>query len=477
MRKKISLFTLFLSLCLLFTGCGQTELQEAEERIQEKETDLSSRQEEFCAFLNEVNESRRAIYCDGKAPVLDESWTQELADDFCEEEIKNLLTEKTSCSVSPEEAADDVNTFFLLLKNCYGAYDYFGSDEVFLPILDEVLSRLPEEGEVSPSDLERLLTRQLSPILIDGHFTIGDSRLGTAHDKTMYYVDGVYFDDPGDIDPALVKPTIDGEGRLCLGLATLATPTEAVFLPASLEIEGQTLSLQWERDTAAFWDRKDSFIETALDDGTPMLISHAMWGKQSQLDRLAECGSDYADSPVLVLDVRGNGGGSDLYINEWFNGYAGQYPDQRLAFAQKLSAANLLVYQSQLNDEVDIDPCWDSGTNIGTWVEHEGVTLVLQDKGTASSGETAVGNLRTLENTLFLGSNTSGCSLVYNNFHFYLPNSHLDVRFGTGLILRDTEENIDGQGLLPDIWVPSSDATDAAGRMIKYYGLNGDNIE
>ena len=121
MRKKISLFTLFLSLCLLFTGCGQAGSQEAEERIQEEETDLSSRQKEFYAFLNEVNESRRAIYCDGKAPVLDENWTQKLADDFSDEEIKNLLTEKTSCSVSPEEAADDVKTFFTLLKNCYGA--------------------------------------------------------------------------------------------------------------------------------------------------------------------------------------------------------------------------------------------------------------------------------------------------------------------------------------------------------------------
>lgn len=486
--KPIALIALVLTLCLLFTGCGQADQQETEaspspveagesgdgDETEFSSTDLSSRQEEFYAFLNEVNESRRAIYSDGEAPELDESWTQELADDFSEEEIKNLLLEKPSCSVSAEEAAADVKTFFTLLKNCYGAYDYFGGDEVFLPIQEEVLAGLPAEGTVSPSALEHILVEQLSPILFDGHFSIGGSRLGTAHDKYMYYVDGVYFDDTGDIDPELVKPTIDGEGRLRLGLRTLATSAEAEALPTSLKIEGHTLSLQWEKDIAKVG--RIAFKETELEDGTPWLISRAMWGEQSQLDRLADCGAEYAESPVLVLDVRGNGGGSDNYINEWFNGYAGQYAERRLAYAVKLSTANLLIYNLK-GMKIIADPGWDCSGSAGTWVEHEGITLVFQDKNTASSGETAVSNMRTLENTLFLGSNTSGCSLTPANINFCLPNSHLRVYFGTRLLLRDNGENLDCRGFLPDIWVPSNDAADAAERMISYYGLSGADTE
>ena len=43
----------------------------------------------------------------------------------------------------------------------------------------------------------------------------------------MYYVPDLYFDDPEGLDPDLVKPTIDEEGRLRLTLAVTATPEAA----------------------------------------------------------------------------------------------------------------------------------------------------------------------------------------------------------------------------------------------------------
>ena len=58
-----------------------------------------------------------------------------------------------------------------------------------------------------------------------------------------------------------------------------------------------------------------------------------------------------------------------------------------------------------------------------------------------------------------------------NNQTYYLPNSGLAIQFGTGLTLF-SEENADGYGFTPDLWVPPEDALDAVARVCEHYGLN-----
>ena len=89
---------------------------------------------------------------------------------------------------------------------------------------------------------------------------------------------------------------------------------------------------------------------------------------------------------------------------------------------------------------------WDIQMEDGRWVEREGYTFLLTDRITASSGETAVEFLHTVENTLTVGIPTSGCSLGANHIDFYLPNTGLRLYFGTGLSFNETMENRDGVG-------------------------------
>lgn len=449
------------------------------------EQTMEERQREFLSFLAEVNAQRRAIYDDPEPPRLEEAWTPDLSGlegMFTEEQMDALLTNPGGAESSSaithifaDFAAEDVETAFSLLKHSYGAYDYFGGDGVFLPIKEAVLEALPREGLVSTRDLEALLAEYLAPVLVDGHFTIGSTPMRSSHIRYMYYVDDLYFDEAGGIDPALVKPTVDGEGRLRLCLAALATPEEAEALPDTLAVQGAELSLSWRQDARSVRSGSDIFTESTLPDGTPLLTSTAMYAstkaQQVQLDRLAACGAEYAGAPVLVLDVRNNGGGSDQYINSWFTGYAGQSPDRRLAYAQKRSPLNRYLYNTRWSYGLPDVTTWYRYSSPGQFVEHDGLTLVLQNKGTASSGETVVENLRTLENTIFIGSSTLGCALVPNNGCFYLPHSGLSLYFGTCLLLTDDGENRDGAGFSPDLWVPSDRAGDAAERMIEYYGL------
>lgn len=481
---------LALLLCLLLlAGCGGNPYRDIPAP---PEQPPEERQAEFLTFLKAVNDRRQAVFADQEAPLLDESWTPELTDldsDFTQEEQNALLQVldpldptpelREAVPVTVEEARSDVDLAFRLLRHSYGAYDYFGGDEVFLPLKEAALAALPEEGTVSPEELEKALADALGPVLVDGHFSIGGTFFQEIHRQYMYYVPDLYFDDPEGLDPDLVKPTIDEEGRLRLTLATTSTPeTAESLLPETATIQGTAVVLSWKPDGTTGNRGEDVFKESTFLNGVPLLTSTRMMAdseqQQEQLERLATCGGEYADAPVLVLDLRSNIGGNSGYIESWFAGYTGQAASTRAARAIKLSPLNrqlYLTYIAPLMDMPEVSSLWWKTTSPGTVTPREGLTLVLQDKGTGSSGETAVRLMRTVENTLTIGGCTSGSCLTPNVFSFYLPHSGVTVRFGTGLGLYEDMTNRDGKGWLPDLWVPSGQAQERARKMIEYYGL------
>lgn len=481
---------LALLLCLLLlAGCGGNPYRDIPAP---PEQPPEERQAEFLTFLKAVNDRRQAVFADQEAPLLDESWTPELTDldsNFTQEEQNALLQVldpidptpelREAVPVTVEEARSDVDLAFRLLRHSYGAYDYFGGDGVFLPLKEAALAALPEEGTVSPEELEKALADALGPVLVDGHFSIGGTFFQEIHRQYTYYVPDLYFDDPEGLDPDLVKPTIDEEGRLRLTLAVTATPEAAEsLLPEAAAIQGINVALSWKQDGTTGNRGEDVFKESTFLNGVPLLTSTLMMAdseqQQEQLERLATCGGEYADAPVLVLDLRGNIGGNSGYIESWFAGYTGQAASTRAARAIKLSPLNrqlYLTYIAPLMDMPEVSSLWWKTTSPGTVTPREGLTLVLQDKGTGSSGETAVRLMRTVENTLTIGGCTSGSCLTPNVFSFYLPHSGVTVRFGTGLGLYEDMTNRDGKGWVPDLWVPSGQAQERARKMIEYYHL------
>ena len=108
------------------------------------------------------------------------------------------------------------------------------------------------------------------------------------------------------------------------------------------------------------------------------------------------------------------------------------------------------------------------------WAERSGPVFFLQDKGVASSGETAVRNFRAAADVLFIGGPTLGCDLTPNNIRLYLPHSGLPCFFGTGIGFGETAENRDGVGYLPDLWVEPTQAMALTKKLIEYYGLNAE---
>lgn len=384
-----------------------------------------------------------------------------------DEEMDALTTRPASWpeTLTREELLADLDTCFRLLKTTYGAYGYFGGDGVFLPLRDAVRAEL--EGLETPTvnDLVGLLYRSLSPILIDGHFELAGNAMREEHVKYLYYVPRVYLDDLTGLDMAYIKPTVNLDGAITYGF--FAMSHDGTDLPATVgEYE-----LRWQR-AGNFEKTSDTLFEETEREGVPVLVSRSMVARnpalEPQLERFATCGSEYTGKTFL-FDLRGNSGGSDIWVADWFESWTGQSAEPRAAFGHKYSRLACRLQPGYYPAEKT--GAWKTYVSDGVWTPNSGLVFALTDKGVASSGESAVRFLRSAENVLFVGGPTAGFALVPNNLDFYLPNSKVWLYFGTGLSFAETAENLDGVGYLPDLWVNPPDAQDAVLRLIEHYGL------
>lgn len=370
-----------------------------------------------------------------------------------------------------EQAREDVETAFTLLRTTYGAYEYFGGDQVFDGLREDALARLEEADPGLPlaDVVAEALYTVLSPVVRDGHFAVGRRHLIEPYELNTYYVPGVYIDTPAGLSEDYIKPTIGPDGAITYGF--FAMSKDGSDLPDTLGDH----ELNWAlcESASSYSYSREVFYEGQCQ-GIPMLESRHMSAStpegEAQLERFASCGGEYADAPLLIFDVRGNPGGSDHWLMSWFEGWTGQPAQPHRVFGHRYSQLSCKHHGPSYYPTERMGT-WDIQMEDGRWVEREGYTFLLTDRITASSGETAVEFLHTVENTLTVGIPTSGCSLGANHIDFYLPNTGLRLYFGTGLSFNETMENRDGVGYLPDLWVNPVEAPVAVARLCGYYGL------
>lgn len=395
---------------------------------------------------------------------------------FTLEEIQELKTERNSViSLSAEKAAEDVTLTFQLLAYGYGGYDYFGGDEVFLPIRDAILDKLSTMDTIETTELRNLLWDGLSPVVIDMHFAIHTSLpnpYSTEREfvQHTYYVPDLYFNDPTGIDSEYVKHTIGPEGAITYGLTAVCKNPDD--LPDKLTIEGKEHSLNWKMAESMYHSKEEKeavFSETTVAaEQLPVLRSYAMQGNQEKLDAFASTGTTYLKAPQLVMDIRGNSGGNDSYGYTWLKNYSFISAENKRMFANKRSNLHYIHYEPDTDSTGD----WDLAALLNEirWRKDK-LLFVLIDNNTASSGETFAHLLSLGDHVIFVGCNTMGCSTVANNDSYYLPHSGIKLYFGKSLCFYDTLENRDGIGIFPDLWVNPEDSLDAVVRMCKYYGI------
>lgn len=474
-----------LAAVLLFSGCGNGPLEwlksetaqnyESSEAISSVYVDadtMQQRQDEFRTFLVAVNQKRQALY-NGEKLDFPPEWAGDSVDplgDFTEEEM-TALAEKPSEApeiLDQKAAAADIHTLFRLLRQGYAAYDYFGGDAVFSPAEEQLLTDLSGKETVSCEELAERISRMLKTIVTDNHLTI-KGILSVEEQRRSYYVPDLFFDEPPEnVDVALIKRGVNREGKICYILATSLTEKEYADLPKSIRLSGKEVSLSWEVMAEDIGEELAVAV-SELPDKTPVLISRMLDAYDEkasvQLDALSRVGGSFGEEPLLIWDLRSNDVGSDSYFKGWLDGFAGNSPKVKVAYAGKITPLNRYLLNFILS------PGWYVDSTAGEIREHDGIVLAMQDDFTASAGEGALNFLRALENTVLMGSCTSGTMLTGNCVRVYLPNSGLPVQWGTKLQQIEVNRNPDGAGWEPDLWIPSADISERVEKMIAYYDL------
>lgn len=305
--------------------------------------------------------------------------------------MKEILKKKErNVNISKEEFCSDVEVLFDELKNSYGAYDYFG-EEAFLNAKQAILEKA--NGAYDFETLETFMIGEFSRFIKDGHFSINRKNVFVSQRKKIYQ------DENKNYDYAVKTYEVDG-------------------IPV--------------------FDIKKFFYDSDEE--------------QAQLDAFAKSGEKYKDAPCLIFDLRQNRGGSDTYLYDFMVGLTGEAPDFPMDFRQIYSD----TFVEWLANECDMHGFKqgiDEEKTDGKIFETKQKIYVLIDRRVASSGESAVANLKTMSGTVLLGENTNGCFFCGNCIHIYLPNSGVCVYYGTGRLLYNGDQNIDEMGgFAPDIY-------------------------
>lgn len=168
--------------------------------------------------------------------------------------------------------------------------------------------------------------------------------------------------------------------------------------------------------------------------------------EKQQLEDFSKKGSEYKNDEPLILDFRGNEGGSTNYIYYFLLGLLGvDDVGYSCRYEQRCSELFLEWLKRENCEWNPLDEASVSEEYIPTLPNTKKI-YVLMDELTASAAEEGIAFLKNIENVTIVGEHSAGCGSCGNCMDFYLPNSHLKVYFGTGLVLYEGTINIDAEG-------------------------------
>lgn len=167
--------------------------------------------------------------------------------------------------------------------------------------------------------------------------------------------------------------------------------------------------------------------------------------ERAELDGFVESAARYRSDDPLILDLRDNSGGSDTYIYDFMLGLFGVEPCYGCRFIQRYSPL-LRTYLRREGFPVPFAGNVEVREDEAVPIESSKPIYVLFNERTFSSGESAVAYLKTVSSVVTVGEHTGGAFSFGNCLRIYLPNSHLPVYFGTGMVLYEKTRNIDAEG-------------------------------
>lgn len=417
---------------------------------------------------------------------------------FTDDEVRSLLAKKNiTLTLTQAQAIQDVETYFKYLEANYGAYEYFGGAKAFNEAKESVLKVLSDKGSISYSEFASVLQNAMS-FIRDGHFAINnvpivnqkdvryeyyrcDNQSFAKDEKGYYklYDDTKWYVTVFSNKAVSMRPTLLSSGKIVYSPVFFAPVTQletANQITLSNGTSTRIETLKWVPTSSFNGQNKDLGPDMIAEvSGIKYIPFRRTFFTDSNITAYQNAGSKLKDEQVIILDNRSNGGGGDRHQQAWFKTFTGEDFDVREAMAYKInkfSIINFANFGNRYTSDSSYLGQWRTVIDYGKWFSNDTKIIVLMDDKVGSSGENMMYMLRTLDNVVFVGSNTSGCTICGNIFDIYLPNSGMPVRSGMMLSFPETELNIDGIGLEPDIWCDPNSSLKTVLNMIEYYGIN-----
>lgn len=473
---------------------------------------------EFTTFMTSVNESRSSVR--KTVTSIKPNYADWIKEDICpfnDNELASMREYNKSVNVldyninktfdinkklTYDEAKKDIDQLFNLFRYTYGAYGYFGGDEKFNEVKNEIINDLPKDATISIPQFEDILNSNLL-FLKDYHFRIIENSNGSICKGKFYYMNDepIYKDSVGfylimksekyyiksidgnnDIDKNL-NYAISDKGDIVYNIAILKDFTGTNQITCELKLSNNDKEISKEIILIANINSYNSNYKTMYnykeEKGIPIITLSSFTMKNSSDQKSVEdfiaSASIARKSPVSILDLRGNFGGQIAIASSWVDSYLGitkdnvdfsTYPFLRGDIVNLQSSVISSIDQTKYNEEFKID----SG-HASKLFKNDNILFVLMDKKTASASETLIEALASVDNIITVGTNSSGALLGMNVRYYKLDNSSLTIQMGSMLYLTPFGEEFEENGIKPDLLVNPSNALDRTIKLIENYKL------
>ena len=424
-----------------------------------------------------------------------------------------LFGSERTTGMSAEDAAEDINTFFELLRHIYAAYHHFGGDEVFIPLRDDMLEEIANNERWTDTQLAELIQNRLGEIIADYHFivnTYSGSTFGNPHysfildipfdrsergfrmrDTGMY----VLYAQEHDIYN-LFRLTMNEYGKLFYAPFIFRRAAEGTRYILNITFEdGSQISEELTRITHRRTHPRGETSSLRFENGIPIVSIRRMGDsfnpyalRYQEAVQVLSYADQLRNEPIIIVDIRSNEGGASAFSYKWLYKLTGELVPanhkwlglhdteiltQRArrpqswyrGFSQR--AGFDFQYPPELFGRyLHMEPIGNNITFTAreAWdrvIQNDQVIIVLIDRFTISAGETFADQFSNIKNTLIIGQNTFGMLLTSSGLPLYLPNSGIPVRMGRFLLYHPDGVWEEGVGIAPDIWV-TGDALSAA---------------
>lgn len=422
--------------------------------------------------------------------------------------------------LTPEAIDADLEVLRRTLRRGYAGYRRAGSEATWDRVFADLHAAAHALGpEASGARLRDLLTTHLR-FLEDNHvgfwtYEEGQRRWrGVGGHHQAYLADARFTDRDGDYwseDRRLIE---------CDGRAAAAVLAPVLGPDAQIERRPLVLSRQPQRALRCRFEADGQREERSLplhpigiDDGGgppfarrdapfPWLRVRTLAMTESRrLAAFVATADQVRAAPVVVLDLRGAGGGSDRFLLRFFEGLT----DRELRYWRRSRLRSEVVARGAL----DFWSCVRAARrgDVDPWVDERiaqarrevararrpyfaleprqtvvrgrapapfGGTLVLVvDRGCQSACETAVLLARQLPRAIVVGENTGGVMEVGEIRRYRLPHSRVYFTLGSQVHDDPTGSLRESYGFLPDLWLDGGDPDSDIRALVACLGRGG----